>query len=186
MGKDERYAIYVYYGVAGAKIKPAPLRWYDPAAGYLRAYLSGSDSLAERAIVLLTQSAAGYLDDVVTAYDTLLYGELFDFINKDAWFLQLKQQVKAGLGKSTAIEADLPDMGGAIASRTGVLVSSADLGEMIGIKNIQHPVVATLAAKVFKEPIRWHALCFKARMPVVEPDLQEVLTGIVARVLAGF
>lgn len=187
MGKDEKYAIYVYYDVAWTKTKPAPLLWNVPAAGYLRAHLSGSDGLAERAVELLTQSAVGYLDDVVAAAldDAMPYGSLFDFIDKKSWLLQLKRQVKAELGKSMAIEIDLPDMGGAIASRTGVLVSSADLGEMIGIKNINDPVVAALTAKVLKEPIRWHALCFKARMPDAEPDLQEELTDVVARALIG-
>lgn len=187
MSKDERYAIYVYYDVAGTKPKPTPLLWYDRAAGYLRAYRSDSNDLAERAMDLMAQSAVGYLDDVVTAaLDAAMpYGSFFDFVDEKSWLAQLKQQVKAGLGKSTAIEVDLPDMGGAIASRTGVLSSSPDIGEMIGIKNIQHPVIATLAAQVFKEPIRWHALCFKAFMPDAEPDLQERLTDVVAGALAG-
>ena len=188
MGKDEKYAIYIYYSdIAGEKVKLAPLRWHDPAVGYLRMYLSGTNGLAERVIDLLTQSVAGYLDDVVAAAldDAMPYGSLFNFIDKDTWLLQLEQQAKSELAKSMAIEIDLPDMGGAIASRTGVLTSSADLNEMLGIKNINGPAVAALTAKALKEQIRWHALCFKARMPDAEPDLQEELTDVVARALAG-
>ena len=188
MGKDERYAIYVYYGVAGEKLKPAPLLWHDPAAGYLRAYRSNSNDLAERAMDLMAQSAVGYLDDVVTAaLDAAMpYGSFFDFVDEKSWLAQLKQQVKAGVsGKSIAVEIVLPDMGGAVASRTGILVSSADLGEMIGIRNIQNPAARAIAAAGLERPTRWHALCFKAFMPDAEPDLQERLTDVVAGALAG-
>ena len=187
MDNDERYAIYVYYDIAGAKPKPTPVLWYDPAAGYLRAYLSNSDGLAERAIDLMAQSAVGYLDDVVTAAldDAMPDGSFFDFIDKKSWLAQLKQQAKAGFDKSTAVEIDLPDIWGAIASRTGILVSSADLGEMIGIRNIQDPAVSAIASMGLEKPIRWHALCFKARMKKAEPYLQEELTDVVARALIG-
>ena len=186
MGKDERYAIYIYYDSTEMKMKPAPVLWYDRSAGYLRAYRSEADGLAEYAMNLMAQSAVGYIDDVVSAHDALLYGELFDFIDKKSWLAHLKQQAKTEISsKSTAIEIDLPDMGGTVVSRTGVLVSSIDLMEMLGIRNIQHPVIAALAAKVLNEPIRWHALCFKARMKNAEPYLQEELTDVVAMALAG-
>lgn len=188
MGKDERYAIYVYYDVAGAKLKPTPLLWYDRAAGYLRAYRDGSDGLAEYAMNLMAQSAVGYIDDVMSAAldDAMPYGSFFDFVDKKSWLAQLKQQVKAGInGKSTAIEIDLPDVRGAIVSKTGILVSSADLGEMIGIRNTNDPAVGAIASAGLNGSIRWHALCFKARMPDAEPNLQEELTDVVAMALAG-
>lgn len=188
MGKDEKYAIYVYFDVAGMEPRPAPLRWLRPAAGYLYAYLPESDGLAERAIELLTESAAGYIDEALASAfnDAVLSGYYSDFVDKEGWLQQLKPQAKAGIGKSTATEIDLPDMGGAIASSTGVLVSTTDLGEMIGIRKTQDPTIRAIAAAGFdEEPVRWHALCFKARMENVTPDLQDELADVVARALAG-
>ena len=185
MDKDEKYAIYVYYDIAGKKLEPAPLSWHELAAGYLRAYLPGPNGLAESAIDLVAQSAKEYIGAVTArAFNaTMPGGNFFDLVDAKSWLELLGRPAKAGLGKSTATEIYLPDMGGAIASITGVLVSSADLGEMIESKNIHDPTVSAIAATVLKESIRWHALCFKARMKNVTSDLQEELTDVVARAL---